>query len=157
MTTATSTANPTELFRQAIETFESAVKTGVKMQEESTRRFTDMLRDWGSPIEWQKKSQAVMTEAIQVTQKNVEEAVKVMNQNAKTTMELMQKALDARNVSSEADQEARGRELWESALGAMRSGTEAVLQANARVLESWTALAKKVNGQASANGGAYQG
>ena len=93
-----STAIPTstgEMFRQGMETFEAAMKAAARIQEESARRFADMLQEMGSPMQWQKRFQTVMTESVSMTQKNLDEAVKVMNQNAKATMELFQKALRA--------------------------------------------------------------
>jgi hypothetical protein len=118
---STTTAGPNELFGQAIETFESAVRTGVKMQEEYT----------------------LINESIQMAQKNFDEAVRVMNQNTKTGLELMQRAFEARQASSTSDAQTRTREIWETALGALRNNTEAVVQANSRMLETWTELAKR--------------
>jgi len=140
---STTTAGPNELFGQAIETFESAVRTGVKMQEEYTRWFTDMLSELGSPQEWQQKSQTIINESIQMAQKNFDEAIRVMNQNTKTGLELMQRAFEARQASSTSDAQNRTREIWETALGALRNNTEAVVQANSRMLETWTELAKR--------------
>lgn len=142
MSTTTERAN--ELFSQAIETFETAIKTGVRMQEEYTRWFTDMLGDLGSPQEWQTKSQAIINESIQMAQRNVDEAIRMMNQNTKTAMELTQRAFEARQVGSASDAQAKTREIWETALGALRTNTEAVVQANSRMLESWTELAKRL-------------
>jgi hypothetical protein len=151
MATATST-NPSDLFRQAIETFQSAIRTGVKIQEESARRFAEMMRDFGSPLEWQKNTQAMVDEAIKATQRSVDESMRLMNHNAQLAMSLWQKAFDSRPVPSAQEGQARSEELWQSALGALRTNTQVILQANARVLESWAQLAKEftgpMNGQA---------
>lgn len=50
MPTSESPSHPNELFRQAVEALETAVKSGAKIQE-SMRRFTESLRDFGSPSE----------------------------------------------------------------------------------------------------------
>ena len=44
MTTATQT-NLTELYRNALEQFESALKTGVKIQEESIKMWTTWAKE----------------------------------------------------------------------------------------------------------------
>lgn len=142
------TPNVSEMFRQGVDTFEAAMKATAKMQEESARRFTDMLQEIGSPAQWQKRVQTLMTEAVSVTQNNLDQAVKVMNQNAAATMELFQKAIQTTPVQQGPDAEEKYRELWESALGTLRRNTETILQANSRVAESWADLARKVSGQA---------
>lgn len=142
MSTTTTGAN--ELFNQAIETFETAIRTGVKMQEEYARWFTHMLGDVGSPQQWQSKGQTIISESMQMAQKNFDEAIRMMNENARTGLELMQRAFETRQAGSTSDAQARTREIWETALGALRNNTEAVVQANSRMLETWAELAKKL-------------
>lgn len=145
---STTTAGANELFSQAIETFETAIRTGVKMQEEYARWFTHMLGDVGSPQQWQSKGQTIIGESMQMAQKNFDEAIRMMNENTRTGLELMQRAFEARQVSSTSDAQARTREIWETALGALRNNTEAVVQANSRMLETWAELAKKLRNSA---------
>jgi hypothetical protein len=135
------------MFRQGMETFETAMKTAARIQEESARRFTELLQEMGSPAQWQKRFQSVMGEAVVMTQKNFDEAIHVMSQNAKSTLELFQKALET-PMPQGSDTEGKYRGLWESALTTLRKNTETILQANTRVTESWADLAKKVSGQA---------
>jgi hypothetical protein len=147
MSTTTERAN--EVFGQTIETFENALKNGVKMQEEYARWFTETLSDLGSPQDWPSKAQAILNEAIQMAQGNVEQGIRMMNQNTKTAMDMMQRALDVRQAGSAADAQAKTREIWETALGALRTNTEAVVQTNNRMLESWSELAKKLRSGAA--------
>lgn len=142
-----SDSQPGDLFRQAIETYQSAIKTGVKIQEESARRLTEMLRDAGSPLEWQKHLQAMANEAARTTQRNADESLRLMNQNAQMALNLMQKAFEARPTPPREATDAQD-DLWESALGALRTNTQVILQANARVLETWAQMAKEVTGRA---------
>ena len=148
MTTA-SPMSANDLFRQAMDTFQSAIRTGVKIQEESTKRFTEMLRDFGSPMEWQKNTQSMMNEAIKATQKNIDESIRLMNHNAQAAMGLWQKAFENRSKQQQFQEEgaAGGEELWESALGVLRTNTQVILQANTRVLESWAQLARELTGR----------
>ncbi len=132
--------NLNDLFKQAVETFQTAVRTGAKLQEESTHRFTALLRDFGSPLEWQKNTQQMMTESIEATQKGIEESIRAINQNAQTAMTMMQKAFETRPVNGAP--EVKAEELWDAALGALRTNTQVVLEANSRLVESWTQLVK---------------
>jgi hypothetical protein len=135
-----------ELFGQAARSFESAVQAGIKLQAESVKFLTDVLSEMGSPQKWQKKAQAVMSEMVNTSQNNIGEAIKVMNENAKTSLDVLQKAFQSQPNGTEEAQ-SRTLEVWETTLGILRKNTEAVLRANTRVVEAWTEMAKKVNGE----------
>jgi hypothetical protein len=135
-----------DLFGQATKSFENAIQTGLKLQEESVKFVADMLNDIGSPQNWQKKTQAVMNEIITSSQKNMDDAVQMMNENAKTSMELLQKAFQSQPADSNEAQ-SRTLELWETTLGVLRRNADAMVRANQRAVEAWTEMAKKVNGQ----------
>lgn len=147
---ATSTQNGDDLFRQAICAWESAVESGVKMQEESTKWLREMLCNSSSLTEWYNKAQTMAGETIAKAQENIDEAIRVINLQAESSVVLMQKALDARqSEKSSADARVRVAEWWESAMDAMRSGSQAMLTANSRILTTWSEMARKVNGEAT--------
>jgi hypothetical protein len=141
MTSPQTPSDLNDLFKQAVETFQTAVRTGVKLQEESTRRFTTLLRDFGSPLEWQKNAQQMMSESIEATQKGIEESIRMVNQNAQTAMAMMQKAFETQPTNGAP--EVKPEEIWDTALGALRSNAQVVLEANSRLVESWTQLVKE--------------
>jgi hypothetical protein len=143
MATATQTSD--DLFRQAIGAWESAVESGVKMQEQSAKWVREMLGNSDSLTEWYNKGQAVAGETIAKTQESVDEAIRVMNQQAESSVRLMQKALDARQDNGSADARKRFAEWWETALDSMRTNSQAILKANSRILTTWSELARKVN------------
>jgi len=131
-----------ELFDQAIETFEVAVKTGAKVQEETAQWFVDLMGGLSSPQEWQKKAEAVAKQVIPATQKNLDEALKAMNENARESLDLLKKAFEAGQSESVSEAQAKMYQVWESALASTRANTQAVVQANARVIESYAELLK---------------
>ena len=147
MATTSSTPTASDLFEQASRTFQSAVRSGIKLQEESTRWFTELIHQLGSPQEWQERTQAVMEDTIGLAQKNTEEAIRLMNQNAEAGMNLMRKALEAWQAESSSEAQSKTREAWEIALGAMHTNTEAIVQANTRNLERWADAAKRFNAE----------
>jgi thioredoxin-like negative regulator of GroEL len=136
--------DPSELFTQAMGMFDSAMKTGANLQEESARWFTNMLNGLGAPQTWQKRTEGAMTEAMTTAQQNVDQALKMVEQNTHIGMDLLQKVFDARQAETGADAQAKTKDLRETAPGAMRTNAEAVLQANKKVVESWSGLAKKL-------------
>jgi hypothetical protein len=145
---ATSTQNGDDLFRQAICAWESAVESGVKMQEESSKWLREMMGKSNSLTEWYNKGQAMAGETIAKTQENIDEAIRVINQQAESSIMLMQKALDARqSEKSSADARVKFAEWWESAMESMRTGSQAMLTANSRILTTWSDLVRKINGE----------
>jgi len=146
MSAKTVSGAPNELFEQAMEMFEVAMQTGLKIQEESTRRLSEMLARFGPAKEWQKKTQAMFNDAIQTTQTNVEEAMRVLNESAKRNLDVWQKTLDAGQADAASDGPAKVRDVWETAVGAVQANAQAIVQANTRILESWAELAKKFHG-----------
>jgi predicted RNase H-like HicB family nuclease len=150
MATATSKQNGSDLFRQAIGAWESAINSGVKMQEECATWLRQMCCNSEALSEWYNKGQAIAGETIVKAQENLDEAVRLMNQQAESSMRLVQKALDARqNEETTSDARMRFADWWETALEAMRTNSQAILKANSRMLTTWSELARKVNSEAA--------
>ena len=66
----------------------------------------------------------------------------MMNDNAKLSFELLEKAFNSRQTEGVEDGATKVRELWETAMGGLRRNTEVLVQANSRLLESWKEVAK---------------
>ena len=131
-----------DLFQQAMESFETALRAGMKLQEESVQRCVEILRDVGSPLEWERTVPAKVTKAITAMQQNVDQSIRFMNENAQQTVNLMEMALQMHRQDPEQyDEESY---FWTYAVNAMQANAEIIRQANARVLESWAELAKEV-------------
>jgi hypothetical protein len=139
-------AGVTGLFDQAVSTFGDALKAGVKIQEEVGKFWTDAL-DQGSPVqEWQKRSRALVAEAIPTAQRSAEEWLKLVERNYQKSMVLMKKAFESDQMDPN-ELRARAQELWEESLELVRDNAQAMAQANVKMLEIWAGLLKKnVNG-----------
>jgi len=146
---ATTTQNGDDLFRQAIGAWESAVESGVKMQEQSAKWVRETLGNSNSLTEWYNKGQAVAGETIAKTQESIDEAIRVVNQQAESSVKLMQKALAARHSDATADAKKRLAEWWETAMDSLRSNSQAILKANSHILTTWSELARKLNSEAA--------
>jgi BMFP domain-containing protein YqiC len=131
-----------ELVEQAVGCFDAALKTGVKLQEDATKWWSDMLNEAGSIQEWQKKLTSCMTDAIPTAQKNAEECLHMIDQNTRSSMDLLKKAFDACQSESIADAQGKMQELWSASLSALRQNAQTIVQTNARVMESWVAFCK---------------
>ncbi len=141
----TATANYEELVEQSARLFENALKAGITVQQQSAKWFAETFRGLGGS-QWQNKGQAAAEQVMTVVQKQAEETIRNMNDSAKSSLELLQKAFEIRQDGSMAEHETRNREIWESVLGSLRKNTETMVNANARVIESWGAIARALCG-----------
>lgn len=131
-----------DLFQRAMESFETALRAGMKLQEESTHRCVEILRDVGSPLEWERTVPSKVTKAIAAMQQNVDQSIRFMNENAQQTVDLMEMAMKMHGTSPNGDGEDG--QFWTYAVNSMQTNAEIIRQANSRVLESWGELSKEV-------------
>jgi hypothetical protein len=132
-----------DMFEQAMETCNNAFKTGVKMQEEVAKWWGDLLGETSPVQDWQKRTQAIITEAIPLAQRSAEEGMRVIDQNYRSNLDLLKKMFDAAQSDSMADARDKVQGLWEASLNTLRTNAQTLVQANAKVMESWSEFAKK--------------
>ncbi len=145
----TSSPKSDELFQQAMKAWETAAEAGVKMQEECANWVRQMFCESSTLNDWYQKGQKMMNEAIARSQENVGEAIGLMNQQAESSLNLMKKALEIRDVEAPGDGPQKFSDWWQAALDTMRINNQAVLKANSRILNTWAEMARKVNGDAA--------
>lgn len=143
MPTEDKSKHPADLFEQAMKNFEQALKAGLKLQEESARLWTQLLNQ-AAPPDAQKRWKALSEEFMTQTQKSLEEGVRVIEQNGRSSVDLLRKALAAAEPGSIQDAQSRLVGFWEGSLAALRDSALAVSQANARAAESWMACGRKL-------------
>lgn len=139
----------TGLFDQAVSTFGDALKAGVKIQEEVAKWWSDALDQAGPVQEWQKKSQAIVSEAIPAAQKNAEEWLKLVEQNYRRSMDLLKKAFETNGAPSSKEMQARTQDLWEASLDVIRDNAQAMAEANMKMMELWAGVLQKNAAQMS--------
>jgi len=145
----TSSSKSDVLFREAMRAWETAAEAGVKMQEECAKWVRQLFSESSTFSGWYEKGQKVMHEAIAESQENVDEAIRLMNQQAETSLKLIQKAVEVRDAESPGDGPKKLTDWWQAALESMRINNQAVLKANGRILGTWSEMARKVNGDAA--------
>ena len=137
MTPEEKTKPVNELFDQAFKNYEQALKTGLKLQEESGKWWTQLFSQCPPTPDWQKKVKSLSDDLIPQTQKSVDAGLKLMEQNSRASVELLKKAVAAAQSTSPQDAQAKFLGFVESSLSAVRDTAQAVTQANTRVIESW--------------------
>lgn len=132
-----------ELFNQAVQTFETAMKTGVRIQEEASKWWTDMLGEANSLQELQQRARQMINETLPTSQQNADQYIKLLDKTYHTSMGLLQKAFETGQSESISEAQTRIQELWESMLSAIRNNAQAMVQINAKAMESWSEFAQR--------------
>jgi hypothetical protein len=151
MATATQT-NLTELYRNALEQFESALKTGVKIQEESIKMLTSWAKEPPLMPDWTQKAQANFMEAISAMPERYEEAMRLMNEHSKNAMELLHKGFEAGRSTNLAEAQENVRELWEMTLGVLRNNIHSLLKTQSKAVQKWEEVAGCMGGTCESKG-----
>jgi hypothetical protein len=144
---ATAAENVTaDVVNQAVEGFNSALRAGLKAQEESVRWWLDAMGEAGSVQALQKKVEEFVETAIPTMQKNTQDYLKVLDENSRNSLELLKKALDTTQSDSMAEVQGKMRELWEGSLSAVRRNVQSMLQLNSRIMQSYGQLLVRSGG-----------
>lgn len=125
---------------KAMKNYETALRAGLKLQEEAVRCWSNIFNQTATAQDWQKRFSnftCITSEVMPLTQRRMEEVLDLMEQNGRTSAELMKKAVDAAQTPVPAESQAKWMDFWTSSLGAMRSNAEAISQINARAIDSW--------------------
>jgi hypothetical protein len=126
-----------QLMDQAVETFGGAMKAGIQFQQDIAKWWTEAFDQVGMAQSWQKKGRNLINEAIPAAQQGADEALKLFDQNYRSSMDLMKKAFSAGRADSIPEAQAKCQEMLEASLAAVRTNTEALAQANVKVMKSW--------------------
>jgi uncharacterized protein YukE len=134
-----------DLFEQALKNYEQALKTGVRLQEESSKWWTNVLGQTkvGSPQDWQKQANATVDATIATLRKQVEESLKSVEDSSKTSLDLLEKAIEASRSSTVPEAQGKLQELYQTSLNALQHNLQAMTKAQAKMMESWTDYVRK--------------
>lgn len=141
--TAKATANPAEVIDQATAAYFGAVKNTLKVQEELVTGWVDLVRKADGVDFLPQTAQQVLKETIPLAEKQAEELLKVVEDGSRQGLNLMAEAFETVRTTKPADAQARLEKLWENSLTALRDSAEAIVRANAHLVETWTGIAKK--------------
>lgn len=133
----------TDLFEQAVKNYEQALKTGVRLQEECGKWWTDAFKQTSGPQDWQKAAASMLNEVFPAAHKNVEETLRLMEQNSRGSLDLLKRATETLQSTSVADGQARVQKLWQTSLDLLQQNAQSLIQANARLVETCAQFARK--------------
>jgi hypothetical protein len=141
--------NVGHLFDQAFQAFNETLRSGVKIQEDVGRWWTDAFDQALPKNDWQKKTTTLVGEVIPVAQRSAEEWLKVLEANYRRTTVLLKNAFDVEPAET-ADLRARTEQLWRESFELVKQNAEAVAQANLKLIELWSGVLKRNVGNGKA-------
>lgn len=130
-----------ELFDQAFDTFTDALKSGAKLQEDVIRWWAGALGPANPVQDWQRRSQSLFAEAVPAAQRSADEYLKLFDQNYRTGINLLKRAVQP-PPTSVSDAQAKAQELFEASMAALRNSAQGMAEANLRAIESWAELTR---------------
>jgi len=135
-----------ELFEHAMDSYDKAFRTGIRLQEESGRWWTNFLEQSGPTRDWQRTMRTVASQLVPEAQRRMEDGLRMVEQNSRASLEvlkLFKKAVEVPHTNPIAESQTKLLGFWEASLNSVRDGAQAVAQANTHALESWMGLFRK--------------
>ena len=83
MTEKNTSKNPGEMFDEALKVFDQVMQSGVKLQKETSKCWTEIISDSSLPNEWQEKAKKAAAESMNLSQVLIRFAVQSMTQHNK--------------------------------------------------------------------------
>ena len=141
--TTKAAVSPAQLLDQAAQTYFGGVKNGLRLQEDLATQWVELFRKADGGEYWPEAFQQAVKETIPLAQKQTDDALKMIEKSTRQSLDLLSEAFEAGQSATPAAAQARMEKLWESSLTVLRDNAEAMVHANAHLMESWAAIAKK--------------
>jgi len=129
-----------ELFHEAMRSYEKALKSGIQLLEESVNLWKELFTKLGSPEELQPKLESMTAHTFPEARKRMEEFVETFNRTSNQTTDLFKKTLGVYQATSVPDAQRRVNDLIESSLTALRANVHSALNTNAKIVADWKEL-----------------
>jgi hypothetical protein len=131
--------NLNELYKSALEQFESALKTGAKIQEESIKLFTTWANE--PPLMQAQKAQSALLETMSSIPDRFQDGIRMMNDQAKNAMDMLHQAFEMGRSTNLVEAQEKTHQLWETTLGVIRTNVHSMLRSHATLMEQWAKMA----------------
>jgi hypothetical protein len=133
------TTETPDFFKQAADSFRSAMDTGMKFQHDALKNVTECFGRSESFEGTRERLETIAADSLNLVRKNAEQAQKFFDEGCKTGLEVIRKTFAAtENGNAKHDGFAQARDVWQSAFDAMRSTVESAARTNAAAIENWS-------------------
>jgi hypothetical protein len=133
-----------EVFDEAMRSYEKALKAGIQLQEESVNLWKELLTKLGSPEEFQAKLESMTAVAFPESRKRMEEFVETFYRLSNQTIDLFGKTQGVYQSTSVTDAQGRVQDLIESSLTALLVSVHSAMNTNAKIITSWKELVDRL-------------
>ncbi len=130
----------TEMFRQATDTFKSAMQAGLRFQQDAFKAMTEAFGNRETFEDACHRIETVATDSIGAIRKNAEQTQRFFDEGCKNGMTVMQKSFETGNGHGDKDVIAHSREVWQSACDAMKANLDAATRASSQAIENWASF-----------------
>ncbi len=135
-----SNLNIEEILRESMDNYEKALKSGIKVQEDTINRWKDVLEKLGSPEELKAKLEEISAELVPATRKQLEEVVETLNRTSNQVLSLSEKTVSVYKAPTLPEAQSRLQDLSESYFTVARENLKIAIDANARFVGYWSNL-----------------
>lgn len=132
------TETMSNMFRQAGETFQSAMETSCKMQQDALEACTKPMCNDEMVADVRERTNRIMDGGMKTMQKTFEDTHKFFDTAARTNMDLCRKVFDAARPAERNDLFETTRNMWQSTFDAMRSTVEQFTKCQMTGFENWS-------------------
>jgi hypothetical protein len=150
--THTTNATATRLLDEALKNYEQALRTGLKVQEDIGKYWANILAQaTTSPHDVQKQFVSLANGFIPVTRKSLQECLQLMEQNSRTSVDLLKKGLEAVQTTNAAETHKKLVEFGEGSLKSLKANARAIIDINNKALNSWISWARSATTEVGAS------
>jgi hypothetical protein len=131
---------------KAMKNYESTLKTGLKLQEETVKAWSNLYNQSTAAQDYQKtfaNYNKLANGVFPIAQRRLEEVIALVEKNTRTGTELVRKSVEAAQSPISGNGQNKWTELWTASMAAFRANAEAVAEINAKAIDSWIDLVKK--------------
>lgn len=140
-----------DMLKQANETFQQTMSTGVKFQEETTKFWNNAF---GQAFEgFQTQTGKFSEEVLPGFKKNVDEFHRMFEKQSQKSMDTLRQTFEQNQKVVNQDVFNQTLDMWRTSFDTMRSSVDKISQTNMNMFESWTGMVKNNFAQASKTNG----
>lgn len=132
------------LFDEAADTFVNAFKTCVHLQEDTAKKYFDLVKGWGECDDWTKHYQQYVEQTMPNLKKASEQSMELWKKNAEKCMELLGEGFATTQSTSANEAQERLKGLWEKSLAAMQENTKTVVNLSNEAMQAYADYMKEL-------------
>lgn len=129
-----------EFLRESKDSYEKALKSGIKLQEDTINRWKDVLQQIESPEDLKEKLEELSSELIPAARKQLEEVAVSLSRTSDQVLSLSEKTVSVYKSPTLPEAQQRLRDLTESYFAVARENLKIAFDTNARVIGCWSNL-----------------